>query len=94
MEQSGLANAQSNTDIAASDANSLRNLPPIKKKRLRPLQKPVPKSGWSFWNLWKNVGVKYVHSNHDPMNAYAPAPLTPYSALAQFEYDLTYSFDF
>jgi len=31
MEQSGLANAQSNTDIAASDANSLRNLPPIKK---------------------------------------------------------------
>jgi len=91
MEQSGLANAQSNTDIAASDANSLRNLPPIKKKRLRPLERPVPKSGWSFW---KSFGVKYVHHNHDPMSALAPAPLTPYSALAQFEYDVTYSFDF
>jgi len=28
------------------------------------------------------------------MIALAPAPITPYSALAQFEYDVTYSFDF
>ena len=91
MAQSSYAKVQTNADIVAADADSLRNLPPIKKSQLRPLQRAVPQSGWCFW---KSFGIKHVQHNHDPMNALAPAPLTPYSALAQFEYDVTYSFNF
>ena len=91
MEKAGYGMVQTNTATVSSDPDSLRQLTPLKKSQLRPLERPIPKSGWSFWN---GVGVKYVHHNHDPMNALAPASLTPYSALSQFEYDVTYSFDF
>ncbi|HEY5346067.1 MAG TPA: hypothetical protein VIK62_06960 [Verrucomicrobiae bacterium] len=91
MEQAGYVMVQTNSDIPAPDTNSLRYLPPIKKSRLRPLERPVQKNGWNFWD---NTGVKYIHRNHDPMNLLAPAQPTPYSTLTQLEYDITYSFDF
>lgn len=91
METAGHVQVQSNLLLAPPDPNSLRNLLPIKKSELVPLARPVRKPRWSFWN---NTDVKYVHRNNDPMNAFAPAQFTPYSALAQFEYNINYSFNF
>jgi hypothetical protein len=91
MDATGHAVATTNRVLAPPDTNSLRNLPPLKNTRLR-LSKPTPrKSSWSFWD---NAHVKYIGANRDLLNYLAPAHLASYSALAQFEYDFVYSFDF
>ena len=91
METTGHAVVPTNLVLAPTDINSLRILPPIKNTRYILFKPPPPKRFWSFWN---SLGIKYVGHNHDPLNVVTPLPMTPYSALAQFEYDFTYSFDF
>ena len=92
MDASGHVLVQTNLMLSSPEnANSLRVLSPMKKTRFILFKRPAPKPRWNFWN---NLGVKYVHRNHDPLNVVAPTQMTAYSALAQFEYDVTYSFDF
>jgi hypothetical protein len=91
MDATGHAVVTTNRVLAPPDTNSLRNLPPLKNTRLI-LNKPAPrKSSWSFWD---STHVKYIGANRDLLNYLAPAHLTSYTALAQFEYDFVYSFDF
>jgi hypothetical protein len=91
MDATGHAVVTTNRVLAPPDTNSLRNLPPLKNARLI-LYKPTPrKSSWSFWD---SAHIKYIGANRDLLNYLAPAHLTSYTALAQFEYDFIYSFDF
>ena len=90
METAGYAVIQ--TNLPVSGTNLLNNLPPIETSRLRPLELPVQKTGWSLWN---NTGIKYAgKGNNAPENVFAPASFSLYSALSQFEYDVNCSFDF
>jgi hypothetical protein len=91
METAGHVLVQTNLVLAPPDTNSLRNLPPIPKSRLMVFQPITPKTPWSFWD---SANVKYVGWNRDLLNSLAPAHLVSYTTLAQFEYDLAYSFDF
>jgi hypothetical protein len=91
MDDSGHVRMQAEVGLAPADPNSLRVLPPLKKNRYVLIKPTKPKSHWSFWN---NIGIKYVGHNHDPLNVVTPPQRTPYSALAQFEYDFIYSFNF
>ena len=90
METVGHVQVQRNLVLAPPDTNSLRNLPPIKKSEIVPLERPLRKPHWNFWD---NTDVKYIHRNND-QNVFGPAQFTPYSALAQFEYDINYTFNF
>ena len=89
METAGYGVIQ--TNLPVSGPNLLKNLPPIEISRLRPLELPVQKSGWSLWN---NTGIKYAGKSNAPVNVFAPGNFSLYSALSQFEYDVNCSFDF
>ncbi len=90
MESAGYVVVQTNVPPAAP--NVLKQLPPIEPSKLRPLELPKPKkSGWSFW---KNSTIKYAGKGPEPLNVFAPTSYSLYTALSQFEYDVTYSFDF
>jgi hypothetical protein len=82
---------KTNLDLPAPDTNSIRYLQLVENPRLIPLKPPEKKTGWSFWN---NTSIKYVGQNADPVSIFAPSTLKPYTALSQYEYDITYSFDF
>ena len=90
METAGYGVVQ--TNLPVSGTNLLKNLPPIEKSRLAPLELPMQKTGWSLWN---NTGIKYAgKGNNTPVNVFAPASFSLYSALSQFEYDVNCSFGF
>ena len=90
MEAAGYVVIQTNVPMAVT--NLLKPLPPIDPSRLRPLELPKPKkSGWSLWN---NTNVKYVGKGPEPVNLFAPTTFSLYTTLSQFEYDVTYSFEF
>jgi hypothetical protein len=91
MEKAGYAIVQTNLVSPAQDTNSLRYLPLIERNQFTPFETPATKAGWSFWN---NTSIKHISRNTDPVNIFAPATLSPYTALSQFEYDITYSFNF
>ena len=91
MSNAGYGTIQTNLSFPASGTRLIGTLSPIEKSRLLPLELPIKKSGWSLWN---NTGIKYAGKKTDPPNVFAPASLSLYTALSQFEYDITYSFDF
>ena len=89
METAGYGVVPTNLPVAGT--NLLKNLPPLETSRLRLLELPVQKSGWSLWN---NTGIKYAGKGAEPVNIFAPTTLSLYTALSQFEYDVSYSFEF
>ena len=90
METAGYGVVPDSLPVAGT--NLLKDLPPIEASRLRPLELPVQKAGWSLWN---NTGIKYAgKGNNAPVNVFAPASFSLYSALSQFEYDVNCSFEF
>jgi hypothetical protein len=91
MEKAGYAIVQTNLVSPAPGTNSLRHLPLIERNQFAPFDSPAKKAGWSLWN---NTSIKHVSRNNDPVNLLAPTTLSPYTALSQFEYDITYSFNF
>jgi hypothetical protein len=91
MQTEGYGLVQTNLDLPAPDAASLRNLPAIEKNRFI-LLKPASKTGgWSFWD---NTSVKYVGRSTDPINILTSTTQTPLAALSKFEYDINCSFNF
>jgi hypothetical protein len=91
METEGYRINQASNAILLQTTNSLRDFGLIKNARLVPLEIPAKKAGWNFWD---NTSIKYVGRNTDPISILAPTKISPYTALSQYEYDITYSFDF
>ena len=91
METAGFALGRTNLDLPPAGTNSLRQLPVIEKAQLIRLEVPATKTGWSLWN---HSNVKYVGKNIDPINVFAPTSFSLYTALSQFEYDVSYTFEF
>ena len=86
MDSEGYAFDQKHFSIPKQNTNSLRNLQFIERQRFIPFELPAKKAAWSLWN---NSNFKYVGRDTDQISVFAP-----YAALAQYEYDITYSFDF
>lgn len=85
METEGYAIDQKTFSTAQPNLNSLRNLKPVKNARFMPLELPDKKAGWSLWN---NSSIKHVARNADAING------SGLTSLSQYEYDITYSFQF
>ena len=86
MDSEGYAFDRKTFVVPDQYTNSLRNLHFITRGPFALLVVPVKKAGWS---LWKNSSFKRVGSEYDQISILAPA-----SALSQYEYDISYSFDF
>lgn len=86
MDSHGYAFDKNNFCVPTQNTNSLENMSFIERQQFIPFVSPVKKPGWSLWN---NSNFKYVGRNTDQINVFAP-----YSTLARYEYDITYSFDF
>jgi len=86
MDSEGYAYDQKHFSLPKQNTNSLRNLQFIERQQFIPFVLPTRNTAWSVWN---NSNFKYVGRDTDQINVFAP-----YAAFAQFEYDITYSFDF
>ena len=86
MDSESYAFDQKHFSIPKQNTNSLRNLQFIERQRFIPFELPAKKAAWSLWN---NSNFKYVGRDTDQISVFAP-----YAALAQYEYDITYLFDF
>ena len=86
MDSEGYAFDQKHFSIPKQNTNSLRNVQFIERQRFIPFELPAKKADWSLWN---NSNFKYVGRDTDQISLFAP-----YAALSQYEYDITYSFDF
>jgi len=84
METEGYVVGPPTFGVYLQNTNSQRNLPLADGTRFIPFELPKPKTGW---NPWDNSSFRHVGRADAPMNSFS-------SPLAQYEYDLTYSFDF
>ena len=85
METEGYPFAQKNLSLPPPNTNSLRTLKPVKEAQSIPLELPAKKAGW---NLWDNSSIKQVNKNANSING------SGLTSLTQYEYDITYSFQF
>jgi hypothetical protein len=86
MDSEGYAFDQKHCSIPNQNTNSLRDLRLIEGRRFIPFILPAKKASW---NLWNNSNFKSVGRNTDQISIFAP-----HATLAQYEYDITYSFGF
>lgn len=86
MDSEGYAFDQKHFNIPNQNTNSLGDLQLIEGRRFIPFVLPAKKASW---NLWNNSNFKSVGRNTDQISI-----LAPYATLAQYEYDITYSFGF
>jgi len=86
MDADGYAFDQPAFRLTEQNTNSLRQLPFVEKRRFISFVLPVKKPGWSVWN---NSSFKHVGNKADRINLLSPA-----AALAHYEYDIMYSFEF
>jgi hypothetical protein len=86
METEGYAIDQRNFSPPKQSTNLLGNLRFIENKQFIAFELPAKKADWSLWN---NSNIKRVGRNTDQISV-----VSPYAALAQYEYEITYSFDF
>jgi len=86
MDSEGYAFDQKDFSLPKQNTNSLRQLHFIERRRFLPFVIPEKKPGWSLWN---NSKFHYVGNKTDQISL-----LSPSAALAHYEYDITYSFEF
>ena len=86
METEGYAFDQKNFGLQMQSTNSFGNFQSSKRQPFIPFVVPPPKAHWS---LWTNSKFKYVGRNTDQISL-----LSPSAAIAQYEYDISYSWDF
>jgi hypothetical protein len=86
METEGYAFDQNHFGLQMQSTNLLGNLQFFERRQFIPFVLPAKKVHWS---LWTNSKFKYVGRNTDQINL-----LSPSAALAQYEYDISYSWVF
>ena len=86
LDSASYSAAQLSAGLPGLGTNSLRNVSFIEPGPFAPLVVPPKKTGWSLWN---NSGFKSLGRNYDQISL-----LEPGSILSQYEYDITYSFEF
>lgn len=86
MASTGYTVAQKTISLPRQNTHSLRNLHFVGQGPFLPLVVPAKRTGWSLWN---NSSFKSVGRNSDQ-----PSLLAPYSVLTQYEYEITYTFEF
>jgi hypothetical protein len=86
LDFAGYSVAQKTVSLPSQDTHSLRNLHFIMRGPFMPLVVPAKKTGW---NLWDNSSFKSVGREGSQISLLAPG-----AAIAQYEYDITYSFVF
>jgi len=86
LDSAGYSVAQETVSLPSQDTHSLRNLHFIMRGPFMPLVVPAKKAGW---NLWDNSSFKSVGREGSQISVLAPG-----AVIAQYEYDITYSFVF
>ena len=86
MKTEGYGFDQNYFGLRMQNTNSLGNFQISERQQIMPFVVPTPKAHWS---LWTNSKFKYVGRNTDQISL-----LSPTEALAQYEYDISYSWDF
>lgn len=86
MESEGYAFDKNNNGLQMQNTNSLGYFHLIKRQHYIPFNLPAKKVEWS---LWTNSKFKRVGRMDDQINL-----LSPFAALAQYEYDISYSWVF
>jgi hypothetical protein len=84
MKTQGYAIKQSAFSLPTQNTNSQRNISLTERTRFTPEIISKKKAGW---NLWKNSSIRHVGRTDGQINLFSPS-------LAQYEYDITFSFDF
>ena len=84
MVTQGYAIKPSTNSLSTQNTNSQRNLQAGDRTQFAPFETPKKKNGW---NLWDNSSIRHVGRTDAPMSPFSPP-------LAQYEYDITYTFDF
>jgi len=86
LDSAGYSLAQKTASLPRQDIHSHRNLHFIMRGPFVPLEVPVKRIGWS---LWTNSSFHHVGRYADQSSLFAPQ-----ATLAQYEYDISYSFYF
>lgn len=86
MESEGYAFDRNYNGIQMQNTNSLGYFHLIGRQQYIPFELPAKKVEWS---LWTNSKFKHVGRMDDQISL-----LSPFAALAQYEYDISYSWDF
>jgi hypothetical protein len=86
MDSEGYAFDQKHFSIPKQNKNLLKNVQFIEGQRFIPFVLAAKKAGWSLWN---NSNFKYVGRGTDQISVFAPS-----AAISQYEYDITYAFNF
>ena len=86
MDIEGYALDHPNSNLSKQTTNLLRNFQFMQKQQFTPFELPAKKASWSLWN---NSNFNHVGRNSDQINV-----LSPSAALALYEYEITYSFEF
>jgi hypothetical protein len=84
METEGYAMKPSALSVAMQNTNSQRNIRLVARTQFTPFELSKKKARW---NLWDNSSIRHVGRTEAPINSFSPP-------FAQYEYDITYSFDF
>ena len=84
METQGYAIKPSAFSLSTQNTNSQRNIQAAERTQFAPFEIPRKKTSW---NLWDNSSIRHVGRTEAPMSPFSPP-------LAQYEYDITYTFGF
>ena len=86
LDTAGYTQAQIIRRFAGQNTNSAASFHYFPRGPFAPLVVSAKKTGW---NLWDNTSFKSVGREGNQISVLAPSAL-----LAQYEYDITYSFEF